>query len=115
MARKIWTVEEVGTKLVNGVRSEHTLAEKEAIVAKWNAEEAQEPTRKLGKLRGMRVGVLKSTDYLGVEDQTMTQEMKDFRQDLRDIPQNYTTEEEYDELLATNSSGKLTHAVWSKP
>jgi hypothetical protein len=112
---KTWTVEEVGTKLVNGVRSEHTLAEKEAIVAKWNAEEDKEPAKKLEKLRGMRVGMLGATDYLGAADQTMTQEMKDFRQDLRDIPQNYTTEEEYDALLATDSSGKLTHSIWSKP
>jgi hypothetical protein len=115
MARKIWTVEEVGTKLVNGVRSEHTLAEKEAIISKWNAEEAQEPTRKLGKIRDMRNAKLEATDYLANSDVTMPDNIKTWRQSLRDIPQNYTTEEQYDLILARDENQNLTHEVWSKP
>jgi hypothetical protein len=51
----------------------------------------------------------------------MSNEMKTWRQSLRDIPANYTTEEEYDLLLARQTDksqsnyGELTHSVWSKP
>jgi hypothetical protein len=41
--------------------------------------------------------------------------MKTWRQNLRNIPQDYTTEEEYDLLLARDENGNLTHSVWSKP
>ena len=41
--------------------------------------------------------------------------MKTWRQTLRDLPQNNTTEAKYDELLAKDSDGNLTHSVWTKP
>ena len=115
MARKIWTVEEVGTKLVDGVRSEFTLAEKEAIVAEWNAEEARKPSQKLEKIRGIRNAKLASTDYLANSDMTMPDDIKIWRQSLRDIPQNYTDEDAYDLLRARNENGELTHSIWVKP
>ena len=51
----------------------------------------------------------------------MSDAMSTYRQTLRDIPQNYTTEEEYDLLLeretdkSKSNYGELTHSVWSKP
>ena len=39
---------------------------------------------------------------------------KNWRQGLRDIPTTYTTESEYDELLARDDNGNLTHSVWSE-
>ena len=45
----------------------------------------------------------------------MPDNIKTWRQSLRDIPQNYTTEAKYDELLARNEQGNLTHTVWEKP
>ena len=41
--------------------------------------------------------------------------MSTYRQKMRDLPQDYTTEDEYDLLLARNEQGNLTHSVWSKP
>ena len=111
---KTWTVEEVGTKLVDGVRSEFTLAEKEAIVAEWNTEEARLPAQKLEKIRDMRNARLEETDYLANSDVTMPDNIKTWRQSLRDIPQDHTDEESYDLLLA-RTDGILTHAIWSKP
>jgi len=112
---KTWTVEDVGTKLVDGVRSEFTLAEKEAIVAEWNAEEAKLPAQKLEKIRGIRNAALASTDYLANSDMTMPDNIKTWRQSLRDIPQNYTDEDAYDLLRATDEIGQLTHSIWVKP
>jgi len=41
--------------------------------------------------------------------------MSTYRQALRDIPQNYTTEAEYDLLLARDEQGNLTHSIWTQP
>ena len=51
----------------------------------------------------------------------MPDNIKTWRKSLRDLPQTYTTESEYDELLARETDktkdnfGQLTHSVWSKP
>ena len=44
----------------------------------------------------------------------MTTAQSNYRQALRDIPSNYDSSK-YDELLARNSDGELTHSVWTKP
>ena len=44
----------------------------------------------------------------------MTDEQSTYRQKLRDIPQDYS-EADYDDLLARDEQGNLTHTVWSKP
>ena len=44
----------------------------------------------------------------------MPDDVKTWRQTMRDIPANYTTETEYDELLARDTDGHLTHSVWKK-
>ena len=70
---------------------------------------------KLANIRIIRNQKLSETDYLGTSDNTMSDEMKTYRQSMRDIPQDYTTEEQYNELLARDEQGNLTHTVWSKP
>lgn len=69
---------------------------------------------KLDLIRRHRNYFLTTTDLFALSDRTMSEEMTTFRQNLRDIPQNYTTEEQLDELMAKDASG-LTHSVWSKP
>ena len=71
--------------------------------------------RKLAQIKQLRLDKLKETDYYALQDVTMSDAMKTYRQSLRDIPANYTIEEEYDLLLARDSDGNLTHSVWSKP
>ena len=46
---------------------------------------------------------------------TMPDNIKTWRQTLRDIPANHTDENAYDLLLARDSDGQLTHSIWSKP
>lgn len=70
--------------------------------------------RKLEAIRKLRNEKLAETDYLAFADNTLSDEMKAFRQSMRDVPQNYSADK-YDELLARDSNGKLTHSVWSKP
>jgi len=72
------------------------------------------PTRQLEEIRQLRNQKLNETDYLATSDNTMSDEMKAFRKSMRDIPQDYSADK-YDELLARDSDGKLTHTVWEKP
>ena len=81
-------------------------------VADWNSKSAD---RKLSKIRLYRNRKLIETDYLANSDVTMSDAMKTWRQTLRDLPQNNTTEAKYDELLAKDSDGNLTISVWTKP
>ena len=70
--------------------------------------------RKLESIRKLRNEKLSETDYLAFADNTLSDEMKTYRQSMRDIPQDYS-EADYDELLARDEQNNLTHTVWSKP
>ena len=81
-------------------------------LAEWNSKSAD---RKLKRIRLYRDRRLAQTDYLANSDVTMSDAVKTWRQTLRDLPQNNTTEAKYDELLAKDSDGNLTNSVWTKP
>ena len=86
--------------------------------AQWDARETEwnnnAVNRKLDSVKEIRLRKLKDTDWMGFDDVTMPENIKTWRQSLRDIPQTYTTEEEYDLLLA-KVDRELTHEIWSKP
>jgi len=86
-------------------------AQRDAEEQAWNDKAAE---RKLEEIKEIRLGKLKETDYLANSDTTMPDDIKTWRQSLRDIPQNNTTEEQYDLLLA-RVDRNLTHEIWSKP
>ena len=71
--------------------------------------------RKLLVIKQLRLDRLQETDYLANSDVTMPDNIKTWRQSLRDIPSNHTDEDAYDLLLARDSDGQLTHSIWSKP
>ena len=71
--------------------------------------------RKLKDIKKFRLQKLQETDYYALQDVTMSNEMKTWRQSLRDLPQNFSTEEQYDLLLARDEQENLTHSIWSKP
>ena len=81
-------------------------------LADWNSKSKD---RKLSQIRLYRNRKLSETDYLALSDVTMSDAIKTWRQTLRDLPQNNTTEAKYDELLAKDSDGNLTNSVWTKP
>ena len=70
---------------------------------------------KLQEIKNIRLQKLQETDYLANSDVTMPDNIKTWRQSLRDLPQNNTTEAEYDALLARDSDGNLTNSIWNKP
>jgi len=78
----------------------------------WNNNSAN---RKLGWIKEIRLQKLIETDYLSNSDVTMPDNIKTWRQSLRNLPQDFSTEEQYDLLLARDEQGNLTHSIWSKP
>jgi type I restriction-modification system DNA methylase subunit len=109
------TKDDIAPKFVNGVAVEMTDAEIQAKVDEWNAWNDKSAERKLEKIKEIRLQKLKETDYLSNSDVTMPDNIKTWRQSLRDIPVNHTDENAYDLLLARNDAGELTHSIWSKP
>ena len=71
--------------------------------------------RKLELIKEYRLEKLQETDWWVFRGE-MTSEQTAWRKSLRDIPQNFSTEEQYDLLLARHEeTGELTHSIWSKP
>ena len=98
---------------VNGLR-DMTDAEK----VQYDKDIAKDPTKeqiKLTQIKEIRLQKLIETDYLANSDVTMPDNVKTWRQTLRDLPANHTDEAAYDALLARDADGKLTNSVWSKP
>ena len=101
-------------KNVNGERIPLTAEEetqRDAEEKAWNDATAD---RKLSIIKEYRLNKLIETDWYSNSDVTMPDNIKTWRQSLRDIPQDYS-EDKYDELLARDKQGKLTHSIWSKP
>ena len=108
-------------KNINGERIPLTAEEetqRDAEEQAWNDASAE---RKISIIKEYRLNRLIETDWYSNSDVTMPDNIKNWRQTLRDLPQTYTTEAEYDELLARETDktkdnfGQLTHTVWSKP
>ena len=98
-------------KIYNNITGERDMTDEEITAYNNGKRNASE---KLEDIRQLRNEKLSETDYLAMSDNTMSDEMKAFRKSMRDIPQDYSADK-YDELLARNSDGKLTHTVWEKP
>ena len=89
--------------------------QREKDVKEWNDSSAE---KKLTKIKKMRLERLKATDYMALSDVTMPDYIKTWRQTLRDLPQNNTTEKQYDTLLETTGSfpnKSYVHSVWTQP
>jgi hypothetical protein len=96
-------------------RREMTAEEQAKYDARQKAWADASATRKLTRIKFLRQERLEATDYMANSDVTMPDYIKTWRQTLRDLPQNNTTESSYDTLLAKDSDGKLTNSVWTQP
>ena len=96
---------------INGVEVPFT--EAEITARKAEEAEATNATSKLKTIKEIRLQKLEETDWWVLRG-NMTDAQTQYRQKLRDIPTDYNSSK-YDELLARDSDGKLTHSVWTKP
>ena len=97
----------------NNVLSERDMTTSEQ--SEWDSHNTTEAitAKKLGWIKDIRLEKLVETDFWVMRG-NMSEAQSTYRQNLRNIPQDYS-EDKYDELLARDSDGKLTHTVWSKP
>jgi hypothetical protein len=70
-------------------------------------------SQKLGWIKEIRLQKLIASDFWVLRGD-ITDAQKEYRKKLRDIPADYDSSK-YDELLAKDSDGKLTHSVWTEP
>ena len=98
----------------NGVIREATAEEQAEIDARQSKAVSDKPIEQLAEIRQIRNQKLTETDYLAMSDNILSDDMKNFRKSMRDIPQDYSADK-YDELLARDDNGNLTHSIWSKP
>ena len=99
----------------NGVVRPMTDAEKTARQNEEKAWAEKSNERKLESIKQERLIRLQETDYMANSDVTMPDYIKTWRQTLRDLPQNNTTESQYDTLLERNADGSLKNSVWTQP
>tara|TARA_R100000655_G_scaffold75460_1_gene114346 strand:- start:129 stop:446 length:318 start_codon:yes stop_codon:yes gene_type:complete len=97
----------------NEIEREMTDVEKAEYDAKNKAYSDAANNRKLGYIKEERLQKLKETDWWVLRG-NMTESQSTYRQNLRNIPQDYS-EDKYDELLARDEQGNLTHSIWEKP
>jgi len=81
-------------KLVDGVRIQFTPEEEAARDAEEAAWEAGAFDRAIARLREDRNRRLAATDLHALQDVTLTEDMRDYRQALRDLPAGLTTVEQ---------------------
>ena len=95
-------------EVIDFTADEQTIRDEE--VKAWNDASGD---RKLIQIKKMRLEKLQETDWMAMSDLTMSDAWKAKRQAWRDIPQNNSTETEYDALLARDSNGNLTNTIWN--
>ena len=101
----------MGKILFNGIVRDMTVDEQKEYDAQMAIFAAEKPSRQLSQIRKIRNEKLSETDYLAMSDNTLSDDMKNFRKTMRNIPQDYDSSK-YDELLARDNDGNLTHSVW---
>ena len=80
-------------KIKNGIRIQLTPEEETARDAEEKAVADAAPARALATLRAKRNRLLAETDYLALSDNTLSDDMKTYRQSLRDLPSGKDTVE----------------------
>ena len=80
-------------KMVNGERIQLTAAEESARDAEEKAWADGAVARAQASLRARRNQLLAETDFYALSDVTMSDDMKTYRQDLRDLPEGKDTVE----------------------
>ena len=89
----------VDHKLVDGVKvvlSDAEIAQRQAEEAAWNAGAFD---RAINNLRQRRNALLAQTDYQALADNILSEPMKAYRQQLRDLTEGLSTVEEVNSIV----------------
>ena len=83
-------------KVIDGIETDLTAEEELALTAANNAYAAGSADRAMAHLRSARTEILIESDWMANSDVTMSVAWKGYRQQLRDLPSNYTTTDSQD-------------------
>ena len=83
---------------INGNLVQFTAEEETARDAEEKAYADAAPARALERLRQRRNALLRETDFYALSDVTMSDDMKTYRQNLRDLPSGKDTVEKCDNV-----------------
>jgi hypothetical protein len=83
-------------KYLNGVLVDLTVDEETEFTTRNTEWVADSTNRAIGNLRYTRTTMLKELDWMANSDVTMSVAWKGYRQQLRDLPSNYTTTDSQD-------------------
>ena len=86
-------------KIINNQRIQLTAEEVAARQAEETAWNNGAFDRAMEDLRAKRNNLLKETDHYALSDQTLSDDMRTYRQDLRDITESLTTVEEVNAVV----------------
>ena len=99
-------------------RFKKALAEFSIFYDQMKLENEKKKAEKLILIREIRNQKLIDSDWkvTSAKEQgsNLSTTFKNWRQALRDIPSTYSSDDEYDALLAKDENGNLTHSVWSE-
>jgi AAA+ ATPase superfamily predicted ATPase len=120
--KKNWVTldgEEIAPKLVNNIFNPVSEDQaKQIIIArkKWLDETDD---RKLNEIREIRDNIFNKTDWKIIkaseQGEELSEEFKTWRQNLRDVPQDYKPSD-YDKLLEKDTTTReLKHSIWQEP
>jgi AAA+ ATPase superfamily predicted ATPase len=120
--KKNWVTldgEEIAPKSVNGVLT--ALSEKEAkqLTTERKVWEDSADERTLQRIRDIRDNILNKTDWKIIkaieQGEELSEEFKTWRQNLRNVPQDYKPSD-YDKLLESDTTTReLKHSIWQEP
>ena len=86
-------------KTIDGITTECTAEEVAVLDARKTVWDNAAPARALAELRYKRDNLLKETDIFALADFTMTEDMKTYRQALRDLTNGLTTVEQIEAVI----------------
>nr|BAR39832.1 hypothetical protein [uncultured Mediterranean phage uvMED] len=94
-------------KFIDGVAIDLTVEEENLLNERLEQHNANVFNRALNKLRNKRNNLLAETDYFALSDVSMSEEMTQYRKDLRDITNGLTTVEQVEAVeFPTKPSGE---------
>jgi hypothetical protein len=109
----------IAPKAINGILQLVSKDEAKQIATNRKKREDSADERTLEQIRNTRDNLLNETDWKVIkaseQGEDLSEEFKTWRQNLRDIPQDYKVSD-YDKLLEIDEETKeLKHSVWKKP
>jgi hypothetical protein len=123
--KKYWITldgEKIAPKNINGVLYPVSEDEAKQISISRKAWKDSADERTLEQIRNIRTNLLNQTDWKVIKaseqkvpGEELSEEFKTWRQNLRDIPQDYKVSD-YEKLMERDTTTKkLKHSVWREP